>query len=883
MTLRHGPGTVLAVSLLLASSARAQLGPAIFPTRVYETGGAWPRAVALGDLDRDGHLDVVVTNRFSDTVGVLRGDAWGTLEAAVTYPVAGSKPASVAIGDVDADGFLDVVTANSEDVTFSLLRGNAQGTLEAAQPLATCGEDVAAIALGDVTGDGRLDVVVACSETANVCVRAGNAQGGLDPPESYAAGGMGPSALALADVDLDGRLDAVVVNERPGKIGVLRQTLSGRFAPVEIYASGGVRPLAVAVGDLTGDGRPDIAVANSFGESIGILTGNAQGTFDAPVLVTVGYPRSLSIDDLDGDGRADLVACGREVYVLRGTAQGILSAPEHYLSGGASPASVAIGDVTRDGRADLVCVNERSNEIGVIAGRAGGLDAAIPIEFEATRPTSIVVADATQDGIPDVLVGDMYRRFVTLLEGAGRGRLRPPVLIPNERYVERMQSMRLSDVTGDGRSDILTVDEVWEIVTVIPANPQGGFEPAVSYPAPMQPLCLAVGDVSGDGRADVVIGGYYSADVGVLPGNAQGTLDPMVRYPSGGTQGDGVAISDVDGDGHLDVLVAHLEDRTISLLQGTAQGTLEPPITFDSGGYTRYIQLGDVTGDGVEDLVVATFGPEPISVLAGSPSGRFASPVKYAMGTNIPLCIDLDDLNGDGRLDIVAAGPGPGDRLSVLLGNAQGTFDPEQAYAAGGDYATGVALGDLDLDGRPDAVVANGVGNPITICLNRLPTLEGRATCFGDGTQGPCPCANEGEADHGCENSQATGGALLESSGESRTSSDDVVLTATGVVDSALCLFLQGSDEVPISSYGDGLLCAGGVTKRLFAKASSGGIASAPGPNDPSISARSASLGDPLLPGSVRVYQALYRDGSPAFCGTTSFNASRGWLLAWQQ
>ena len=155
--------------------------------------------------------------------------------------------------------------------------------------------------------------------------------------------------------------------------------------------------------------------------------------------------------------------------------------------------------------------------------------------------------------------------------------------------------------------------------------------------------------------------------------------------------------------------------------------------------------------------------------------------------------------------------------------------------------------------------------------------------CFGDGSARACPCANSGDPSHGCQNSAWTGGALLAFTGT--TTPDTAVLHVTGELSHALTIFLQGNTSLaPGVNFGDGLRCAGGNLKRLYAKNASGGAASAPEAGDLSITARSAALGDPIPAGHRRYYQAYYRDGNAQFCPNppgNAFNVSNGLKLVW--
>jgi hypothetical protein len=157
------------------------------------------------------------------------------------------------------------------------------------------------------------------------------------------------------------------------------------------------------------------------------------------------------------------------------------------------------------------------------------------------------------------------------------------------------------------------------------------------------------------------------------------------------------------------------------------------------------------------------------------------------------------------------------------------------------------------------------------------------ALCSGDGSFGACPCGNTGLSGRGCDNSAGTGGARLVASGAA--SRDTLVLTQTGELASSLSIFLQGDAALGSAmTFGDGLRCASGALKRLYVAIASGGGVFAPAPGQPSIGQRSATLGDPLAPGDVRLYQVYYRDPDTGFCPSpqgSSFNVGNALRVVW--
>jgi hypothetical protein len=157
------------------------------------------------------------------------------------------------------------------------------------------------------------------------------------------------------------------------------------------------------------------------------------------------------------------------------------------------------------------------------------------------------------------------------------------------------------------------------------------------------------------------------------------------------------------------------------------------------------------------------------------------------------------------------------------------------------------------------------------------------------GAQGTtvCPCSNPQSPAgslKGCNNSSATGGAVLSSGGASLLSADTVVFTTSGENPNATSVVLQGSASNPAgATFGQGVRCASGTLLRLYTKAASNGSIVAPEAGDLTVSARSAALGDTILPNQARYYLVYYRDpivlgGCPS---TSTFNATQGQVMFW--
>ena len=191
-----------------------------------------------------------------------------------------------------------------------------------------------------------------------------------------------------------------------------------------------------------------------------------------------------------------------------------------------------------------------------------------------------------------------------------------------------------------------------------------------------------------------------------------------------------------------------------------------------------------------------------------------------------------------------------------------------------------------------------GAGGPDLYAVGNFTTAGGQAAnpiaewrgcdagtpfCVADGVDIHCPCGNDGQHGHGCENSATTGGAYLHATRD--LGLDSAVLTVSGETPTALSIFLQGVSQIDGAlAFGDGRRCTAGALKRLYVKNAVGGVVTAPETGDPSIPDQSAFLGDPIPAGATRYYQVYYRDPNPTFCPSpagSTFNISNGLILTW--
>jgi hypothetical protein len=213
----------------------------------------------------------------------------------------------------------------------------------------------------------------------------------------------------------------------------------------------------------------------------------------------------------------------------------------------------------------------------------------------------------------------------------------------------------------------------------------------------------------------------------VLLGNGDGTFRPLVTYPVGRGP-NSIVVGDFADDGHLDLAVANGVDNTVSVLAGNGDGTFQPLSREANavGAAPISIAVGKFNNNGRTDLAVVNSGANNVSVLLGNGDGTFQPQVTYPVGTD-PGSIVASDFNGDGRTDLAVANRSD-NTVSVLLGNGDGTFQPQVTYPVGATPFSIVA-GNFAGDGRTDLAVANSGDGTVSVLLgNGDGTFQPRVT-----------------------------------------------------------------------------------------------------------------------------------------------------------
>jgi hypothetical protein len=404
----NGDGQLdLALASRLGSNTASVLlntGGTFVTTPAVSAGDVFPSALATGDFNHDGKRDLVTTGNAGDAIVELNnGD--GTFRVGPTLSTPNDSPTSVVVGDFNRDGNLDVALG-TEGGKIDVFLGNGDGTFGAARAFNLgINNSIQSLVAGDFNRDGKLDLAVASTllsgqtQTGLVTILLGNGNGTFRKGATITVG-TGAEGLTAADLNADGKLDLVTTTLLPGglrDVKVLLGNGNGTFQrPLAI--SPGARASSVATGDFNGDRKLDLALVDGFDNTVLILPGNGNGTFGSPIPFQFSNPvKGLggpAVGDFFGTGKLGLALTTGlgTVSVLQGNGDGTFQAPVNFIAGfhGQQPSTVIAADFNGDGKLDLATTNASSGDVSVLLNTTAPVTVTAPI-----GTTTSLAADTT--------------------------------------------------------------------------------------------------------------------------------------------------------------------------------------------------------------------------------------------------------------------------------------------------------------------------------------------------------------------------------------------------------------------------------------------------------------------------------------------------------
>jgi len=642
-------------------------------------------ALATGDFNGDGHLDLAVQSAGTGPITIVLGNGDGTFQIRASYVLApSSRPPMV--GDFNGDGALDIAVGDPTGV--SLFFGNGDGTFQTPVliPLdSTTGQLVA----GDFNGDGVLDLAAQGEMSTSIACHLliGNGDGTFQPPMV---------------IPFLGYWDWMVLN----------------------YVSG----FAFTAADFNGDGTLDIA-AGCDEAWVCVLPGNGDGTFQQEQLLsytTLSFPTSIQVADFNGDGKLDFVVATTQshgVCVMLARGDGTFGY-NLFVPGGSGAWDISLGDFNGDGRIDLAVANGYSIaeflQVPSLSFSPSGLSFSSQLVGTSSAPQSVTL---TNSGVPlaisSITVAGTHSSSFTETNTCGTG------LAPGANCA--ISVTFTPQVTGTLTADVSVSDNAPGSPQTIPLYGQSisaaevTLSPTqltftsqlVGTTSPAQPVT-----VSNTGAGPLTIFGISTSPAVLSQTNNCGTFPATLAI--GASCQIAVTFSPASAGTIWGALVithdAAGSPHTVSLTgTGVAPVVILSPSSLSFGSQ----QVG--TTSAAQAVTLSNAGTAPLTISLIQASGDFAqtnncplSPGQVAVGSGCTISVTFTPLAGGARAgSITIADDAPNSPQTISLsGTGTGvaaTITLSTANLAFGNQNVGTTSAPLTV------TVTNTGGGPATI------------------------------------------------------------------------------------------------------------------------------------------------------------------------
>ena len=744
-----------------------------------------PRHIAAGDFNHDGYLDLVVANSGIDNIGVLINDRNGTFHSQITFPTGtASRPYSLAVGHLNNDIHLDVVVANFDTNSIGVLFGDGNGTF--ATPLYTSlgSSRPLSLALAHFNNDSALDVVVANYATFTIAVLLGDNSGFFQLDSVYEMGyDSMPYSIAVADINQDHRLDIIAVNYGTSELAILLADGNQSFVLHKYWTDYGSHPSSFTTAHLNNDDLLDIVIAYSDTSKIGIFLGTGNGTFINHMtypLDTGSRPQFIAVDDFDNDTYVDITvldSANNNLLILKANNNGsFLIITRHSTGYNSDPSAMVLADFDNDDHLDIAISNNRTNNVHLLTVYLTFPKthfAAYKIE-NYVRAASMDIADFNDDNYLDIIISDYVEDYTGLFLNLGNGTFNIQQIQDMNNFSSQ-QFIVAGDVNNDHHQDIVLVMAKISSIGILLGYGNGSFARGYQFPIGSDSTLYSISldDLNNDGHVDIILGSadtgfvyffwglgngtftnrttlrseieFYAYFVKVADTNNDTILDLLAAvdiddngilvflgYGNGSfhsplfvsTDNDfpnTFIAGDVNSDGRTDIVYTNLAESYVGVLLGDRNGSFEPVTKYFTirGGSPRSISLGYYNDDTFLDIAVSLLSDASINIYLGSENGFLKTPTRLSTGQlSAPRSVMFADLDNDHQQDIVVGEVGI-NTVDIFLVYSTSDFTDETSYITGSNpRPVSVSIDDLNNDQQSEVVVVNSGTNEIQVLMN---------------------------------------------------------------------------------------------------------------------------------------------------------------------
>lgn len=525
--------------------------------------------------------------------------------------------------------------------------------------------------------------------------------------------------VALEDLNDDGWLDLIAADRDGFQVVSLLSDQYGNYLEPR-YTSVQDKPNFVVTEDFNDDGNPDVAATSRDNNSVTILLGDGGGGLSASSTIPTGAgPRFAGTGDFNNDGKIDIATANtnsNDVTVLLNLGTGNFQRTD-YSTGGLGSNWLTIEDFNLDGLSDIAVSNPGSNDISLLFGSGGGGFAQPQMLQTGARPVSVLASDFNSDGLQDVAVSNLDSSNISLFFGEPSGKFSTESKIP---LAVAPRQLKGGDFNTDGNPDIAYLDPYGAAITLLSGDGTGKFEVMQQLSAGRNIQFYTLGDLNNDGFTDIASAGYLDprGSISILRGNSSSRFGSSY-FPLGDSSWNatGITTGDFNGDSRPDLAVASGNDLVVSLTSAEGLPQIVSRISMGNNSHAWWTLINaDFNGDGHLDIAAAGQATEA-TILLGVGDGTFNTAQTFFVYSLNNLT--AGDFNNDGIVDLAGStgfsDANEGGDVPIFIGNGDGTFQSVGSNFTGGGNPYALAVADFNSDGNQDIVVTNQASNNVSV------------------------------------------------------------------------------------------------------------------------------------------------------------------------